>query len=91
MTNRFAFLVTALLALSTATYAADDFGPRFTNEAPAGFGNPTPTSAETNDFMADMNDIANQLQNIMPAAGDENAAETPETQNTNAPTQNTFQ
>ena len=83
MTHRFIFAIAALLALSTTTYAADDFGPRFANESPAGFGNPTTqtdaiaaTSEDSVDeFMGDMNDIANQLQNIMPAAGEETLEE----------------
>ncbi len=47
----------------------DEFGARFYNKAPAGLGDYTAPEDEFPDIA--MDDIANSLQNIMPAAGDE--------------------
>ena len=73
MLKHYAVALTALLTFSTMAHA-DDFGPRFANEAHAAFSDPTFSNqpiASVNEFMGDMNDIAAQLQGIMPAAGDE--------------------
>ena len=90
MTHRFILTVAALLTFSVSAYAADDFGPRFANQTLAGFTNPAPTTppSEVNEFMADMNDLATQLQNIMPAAGDEPTKNPTEPPATSAPVQN---
>ncbi|MEO5367318.1 MAG: hypothetical protein H7831_13420 [Magnetococcus sp. WYHC-3] len=50
----------AILAGMASAQAADEFGARFTGETPAAFGDP-------------QDDIAEQLQNIFPAAGEETA------------------
>ena len=73
MTYRFPIALLALCTLSMQAQAIDDFGPRFTNQAPAGFSNPAPSAEpeNVNNFIADMTDLAAQLQNIAPAAGEE--------------------
>ncbi len=52
---------------------ADDFGARFYNQAPKGLGDYTAPESEIPDIA--MDDMAEDLQNIMPAAGEEENAE----------------
>lgn len=68
----FAFLIAALLVSTlsiSSAFAADEFSPRFTNKAPIAFGddlvNPQDLIAQQN---AD-DDLAAELNAIMPAAG----------------------
>ncbi|PCJ97029.1 MAG: hypothetical protein COA45_10435 [Zetaproteobacteria bacterium] len=49
--------------------SADEFGDRFYNQAPQGLGDYTAEDVEVLDIA--MDDIAESLQDIMPAAGDE--------------------
>ncbi len=69
---RFIFLL-LLSLLANFTFAsaslADDFGERFYNEPPKGLGDFTAESDEIPDIA--MDEAAKDLQDIMPAAGDE--------------------
>lgn len=75
------FLVTLILAVSAAGAShADEFGERFYAKAPAALGDFTAQPVEI-DAVAQEEQTAKDLQNIMPAAGeeenDENAPEAP--------------
>ncbi len=52
---------------------ADEFGDRFYNQAPSGLGDYTAPEDEFPDIA--MDDIARSLQDIMPAAGEEESPE----------------
>ena len=52
---------------------ADEFGDRFYNQAPQGLGEYTMEEEIEIQFIS-MDDIAKNLQDIMPAAGDEEVA-----------------
>ncbi len=68
-------LLTGLICFMFAPVAAhasdvmDEFGPRFHGEAPAGLGEFDAPSQEFPDIA--MDDAAQDMQDIMPAAGDE--------------------
>ncbi len=70
---RFTFLVA--IALSTISFSAhaDEFGARFFNQAPPGLGDFTADEHQIPDVA--MDDAAQDMQNIMPAAGEEGEAE----------------
>jgi len=66
---RFIFVISILvLGFSTLSIAADDFGARFMEAAPSAFEDPAEDSTATE---LSMEEAADMLQNIMPAAGDE--------------------
>lgn len=65
----FALLLSVLLGFAPITATADDFGPRFDNKAPKGLGDYTAPEHEISDVA--MDDVAKDLQDIMPAAGEE--------------------
>ena len=88
MTQRFGFIVFTMALFVFSHTQADDFGPRFMNEAPAALSAPdagpeTMSADGVVDAFISMDDMAEQLQNIMPAAGDE-TEEMKDTQNTPA-------
>ena len=66
------FIIIGLFCVnaSTAAMAFDDgFGDRFYNQAPQALGDYTAEETEIQDVA--MDDIANDLQSIQPASGDE--------------------
>lgn len=67
------YVVTALAFISLLPLqarAADEFGNRFYGHAPAALGDYTAKPAQD---IAQDEELAKELQNIMPAAGDEHA------------------
>tara|TARA_R110002072_G_scaffold64825_5_gene160926 strand:- start:559 stop:819 length:261 start_codon:yes stop_codon:yes gene_type:complete len=68
---RFFFLAvfTILIGLTSGVAMADEFGERFYNQAPQALGDYTMAASEIPDIA--MDDMAQDLQNIMPAAGEE--------------------
>jgi len=60
----------AILAFVPTSVSADDFGERFYNNAPSSLGDFTSSGAEAFPDIA-MDDAAQDLQEIMPAAGEE--------------------
>lgn len=67
---RFLAILFASTFIVTAAYAEDEFGDRFANLTPAALGG---------DEIENMDLLAEGLQDIMPAAGDEHAVAAPET------------
>ncbi len=59
----------ALVNMTSGSVMADDFGDRFYNQAPAGLGDFTAETHEIPDIA--MDDVAKDLQEIMPAAGED--------------------
>lgn len=71
------FLLAFTLCVGVSTHSfADEFGDRFYNQAPAGLGDYTAESHEIPDIA--MDDVAKDLQDIMPAAGEETEASAPQ-------------
>jgi len=70
----FLLLLSLLASFTTTASLADEFGDRFYNEPPKGLGDFTADSHEIPDIA--MDDAAQDVQDIMPAAGDEDAPET---------------
>ncbi len=66
-------LLTSVIGMSIPAYA-DEFGPRFYNKTPAGLADYT--IEETPDIA--MDEMAEDLQDIMPAAGESQKEEKPE-------------
>ena len=58
-----------IIGLMPHSASADEFGDRFYNQAPSGLGDFTAEVVEMPDIA--MDDIAAELQDIMPAAGEE--------------------
>lgn len=69
-------LGTVILMFSPFAVQADEFGERFYSQAPAGLGDFTASPTQTQDIAKD-DTTAQELQEIMPAAGEEEP-ETPE-------------
>lgn len=68
--NYYLLPATILASLVIMHHAcADDYGERFYNQTPTGLAEYSVSSHETPDIA--MDDAARELQNIMPAAGDE--------------------
>lgn len=74
---RFFFLAifTILVSLTSGIAMADEFGERFYNQAPQALGDYTMDASEIPDIA--MDDMAQDLQNIMPAAGEEEDLDSP--------------
>ena len=70
----FALVLSVLLGFAPITATADDFGTRFNNKAPKGLGDYTAPEHEISDVA--MDEAAKDLQDIMPASGEE-TEETP--------------
>ena len=73
--RKFIYTIVAMMAIGTTFPAQafdDGFGDRFYNQSPAAFGEHTDEGHEVQDIA--MDDIAIELQNIKPAAGDEEEA-----------------
>lgn len=66
-------VATVLFFGFTQSTHADEYGERFYNHTPTGMAEYTAPSYETPDIA--MDDIAAELQDIMPAAGDETETE----------------
>jgi hypothetical protein len=60
-----------------ASAQADDFGPRFFAQAPAGLGEYTAPDTKPVQLLAAQDDMAVELQNIEPAAGTQETALAP--------------
>ncbi len=65
-------LVMVAVGFTPFTVSADEFGERFSNKAPSGLGDYTAEETEFPDIA--MDDMAEALQDIMPAAGEEDVA-----------------
>lgn len=61
-------LVTVAIGFTPFAASADEFGERFSNKAPSGLGDYTAEETEFPDIA--MDEMAEELQNIMPAAGE---------------------
>lgn len=77
------FAVMAVIVGGFAGVAlADEFGERFYNHAPEALGDFTSTHTEMPEIAKDdaMDSLAKDLQDIMPAAGEEEAVSQPKTE-----------
>ena len=61
-------LVMVAIGFTPFSASADEFGERFSNKAPSGLGDYTAEETEFPDIA--MDEMAAELQNIMPAAGE---------------------
>ena len=71
----FALFLSVLLGFAPITANADDFGARFGNQAPKGLGDYTAQDYEISDVA--MDEAAKDLQDIMPASGEEVTEDAP--------------
>ncbi len=72
------FIIVGIFVVTPAStsYAFDDgFGDRFYNQAPAALGEYEVEAEEAEMQDIAMDDLASELQNIQPAAGEEEASE----------------
>lgn len=63
-------LILSLACFSPFVVRADDFGPRFYNQAPQALGDFTVESEEIENIAMDEN-LAEELEEIVPAAGEQ--------------------
>ena len=70
---RLMLLLTIFVCTASITYAGDGFGPRFDSQTPSAFDDPSPQALAQALSLGnpDLNDMALDLQNIEPAAGEE--------------------
>ena len=70
---RVLFILAVLFFVSFVSYAAyaDEFGDRFHTQTPQGLGDFSVEDGEVSDVA--MEDISENLDNIMPASGEENS------------------